>query len=118
MARYRMYKNGIEGHRYQGYYIIRGDSKGTFQIWNEDRSVYKDNLYDYDECEWIIDKDTATEEELSMMKQLYEMELYQLSALFVELMKKKETEKLEQKSAALYKLVGKVRKRKAEDRAF
>ena len=30
MARYRTYKNGITGHRYNGYYIIKGETKGTF----------------------------------------------------------------------------------------
>lgn len=31
MARYRTYKNGITGHRYKGYYIIRGNEKGFLQ---------------------------------------------------------------------------------------
>ena len=118
MARYRTYKNGIKGHRYQGYYIIKGERKGLYQIWLEDKTVYKDNIYDYDECEWIIDKATASEEELAMIKQLYEMEIYQLSSKFVELMQKKEREGLDPKSERLYKWVEKVRKRKAEDRLF
>lgn len=116
MARYRTYKNGITGHRYRGYYIIRGEEKGLYQVWNEDKSVYQDNIRDYDECEWIIDKVAASDDELLMIKQLYGMEIYQLSALFVELMQKKEREGLDQKSKVLYKLVEKVRKRKVEDR--
>ena len=36
MAKYRTYKNGITGHRYKGYYIIKGETKGKFAIWNED----------------------------------------------------------------------------------
>ena len=118
MARYRTYKNGITGHRYRGYYIIKGEKKGLFQIWKNDKTVYQDHIYDYDECEWIIDKATVSDEEMSMIKQLYEMEIYQLSSLFIELMQKKEREGLDQKDLALYKWVKKVRKRKAEDRLF
>lgn len=118
MARYRTYKNGITGHKYSGYYIIRGEKKGKFQIWKEDKSVYQDNVYDYDECEWIIDKDTVSDEEMLIIKKLYGMEIYQLSSLFVELMQKKEREGLDRRSTDLYKWVEKVRKRKAEDRAF
>ena len=118
MARYRTYKNGITGHRYNGYYIIKGETKGLFEIWNEDKTVFQDKIYDHNECEWIIDKATASEEELSMMKLLYEKEIYQLSSLFVELMQKKEREGLDQKSEILYKWVQKIRKRKADDRLF
>ncbi len=118
MARYRTYKNGITGHRYQGYYIIKGEQKGLFQIWKEDKTVFQDHIYDYDECEWIIDKVTASNEEMSIIKQLYEMEIYQLSSLFVELMQKKEREGLDMKNKELYKWVEKVRKRKAENRLF
>lgn len=118
MARYRTYKNGITGHKYNGYYIIKGETKGLFEIWNEDKSVFKNNIYDYEECEWLIDKETADKETMLMMKQLYEKEIYQLSALFVELMQKKDREGLEKKSENLYKWVEKVRRRKADNREF
>ncbi len=118
MARYRTYKNGITGHRYNGYYIIKGESKGTFAIWNEDKSVFKDNIYDYDECEWIIDKTVANPETLSMINLLYEKEIYQLSDLMVELIQKKDRQGLDEKSKNLYEWVVKIRKRKAEDREF
>ena len=118
MARYRTYKNGITGHRYQGYYIIKGDQKGLFQIWRQDKTVFQDHIYDYDECEWIIDKATASDETMSIIKQLYGMEIYQLSSLLVELMQKKEQAGLDTKNAELYKWVEKIRKRKAEDRLF
>lgn len=119
MARYRTYKNGITGHRYKGYYIIKGEEKGLFQIWREDKTIYQDKIYDYDECEWIIDKVTVSDEEMLTIKQLYAMEIYQLSSLLVDLMQKKEREgDLDSKSKALYKWVEKVRKRKAEDRQF
>lgn len=118
MAKYRAYKNGITGHRYKGYYIIKGKSKGLFEIWNEDKTVFKDNIYDYDECEWIIDKATANDEELNIIKNLYKKEIFQLTELFWDLILKKDREGLDEKSAALYKLVEKVRKRKIEERLF
>ena len=72
MSLYRTYKNGITGRRYKGFYIIKGEKKGKFAIWREDKSVFKDEIYDYDECEWIIDKETADLETKVMMKMLYE----------------------------------------------
>ena len=119
MARYRTYKNGIFGHHYKGFYIIRGKGKGQFEIWNEDKTVFQDCIYDYEECEWIIDKETADESTMLMLKQLYGMEIYKLSELFVELMQKKEIEgNLEPKYEKLYGLTEKVRWRKAGDRKF
>ena len=103
MAKYRTYKNGITGHRYKGYYIIKGETKGKFAIWNEDKTVFKDNIYDYEDCEWIIDKETVDHSDMVMIKMLYEKEIHELSAL---------------KSQNLYNWVEKVRKRKAEDREF
>ena len=117
MGRYRMYKNGIFGHRYKGYYIIKGESKGTFAIWTEDKTVYRENIWDYDDCEWIIDKETADLSTQVMIKMLYGKEIYELSALFIELMQKKERNGgLEPKSQELYEWVEKVRRRKAEER--
>ncbi len=118
MARYRTYKNGITGHKYKGYYIIKGDSKGNFEIWKEDKSVFKDHIYDFDECEWVIDKVTADAENMNMIKMLYDKEIYQLSSYLVELMQKKEKEGLDSKNKVLYKWVEKIRKRKADDRKF
>ncbi len=119
MGRYRTYKNGIFGHRYKGFYIIRGE-KGKFAIWNEDKTVFRENILDYDDCEWIIDKETADFSTQVMIKMLYDKEIYELSALFVELMQKKERNggTLEPKSQALYEWTEKVRRRKAEERKF
>lgn len=118
MARYRTYKNGITGHRYKEYYIIRGESKGKFSIWDDSKKVLWDDIYDYAECEWIIDKYKASAEEKKLMKMLYDKEIYELSALFVELIQKKNGQGLDKKTESLYKWVEKIRKRKAEDRLF
>ena len=119
MAKYRTYKNGITGHRYKGYYIIKGESEGKFAIWNEDKSVFKDSISDYDECEWIIDKETADHPTLVMAKMLYGKEIYELSALLIELIQKRDRQGfLEPESQDLYEWVEKVRRRKAKDRLF
>lgn len=81
--------------------------------------MFRDSIYDYEECEWIIDKETADESSMLMLRMLYEMEIYKLSELFVELMQKRGTEgKLEPKYEELYDLTEKVRRRKAGDREF
>lgn len=118
MARYRTYKNGITGHRYKGYYIIRGDAKGKFSIWNEDKTVFKDNILDYEECEWILDKETADETNLNLMQSLYEKEIYQLNEIFWDLLQKKKNKELDPKGEELYKMVEKIRRRKIQDRQF
>lgn len=118
MARYRTYKNGITAHKYKDFYIIRGECKGHFAIWNADKTIFKDNILDYSECEWIIDKETCNPEDMEIIKLLYEKEIYQLSALMVELIKKKDNQGLDAKSKNLYKWVVKVRKRKVENREF
>lgn len=117
MARYRTYKNGIYGHRYKDYYIIKGE-KHHFSILDKNGNVYQENVFDFEECEWIIDKAAASENDLIMIQLLYQKEIYQLSALFVELMQKKQRDKFNQEEESLYKWVEKVRKRKAEDRTY
>ncbi len=117
MARYRTYKNGIYGHRYKGLYIIKAE-KGNFSVVDENSDIILESLHDYDDCEWAIDKELATEEELTIMQNLYSKEIFQLSSLFVELMQKREREGLDEKEKKLYAFVEKVRKRKADDRKF
>lgn len=119
MARYRTYKNGITGHHYKGYYIIRGEAKGEYAIWNSDKSVFKEGILDYDECEWMLDKITADAKTLKILKDLYQMEIFELSAELVTLMQKKhQNGVLDEQDKAFYKWVIKVRKRKVENRAF
>lgn len=115
MARWRTYKNGIHGHRYKGLYIING-KKGKYAIWDEDRTVVEENISDYDECEWIIDKKKASNEEKGIIDKLYDYEIYRLSALLVDMINKKGKGQWNQEDEQLYKWVTKIRKRKAEDR--
>ena len=118
MARYRTYKNGITGHRYKGYYIIKGHSQGKFYIVDSNKDVIKKDLYDYDECEWYIDKISCSSVESKLITKLYKKEIYQLSALLVDLMKEKERNNLDPDKEKLYYWVDKIRRRKAEDREF
>ena len=55
---------------------------------------------------------------VKMIKLLYEKEIYQLSALMVELIQKRDRQGLDAKSENLYKWVVKIRKRKVEGRQF
>ena len=113
-----MYKNGIFGHRYKGYYIIKGESKGKFAIWNEEKTVFRENILDYDDCEWIIDKETADLSTQVMIKMLYGKEIYELSEAFVKIMQKSWETPLTEEEKNLYKWVEKIRARKADERKF
>ena len=115
MARYRTYKNGIFGHRHNGYYIIKGEKKGDFSIQDKNGNTIEKDIYDFDEATWIIDKITVSEYEMGIIKHLYTYEIYQLSSLFVELMNK---ENKDEKSLLLYKWCEVVRRRKAGGREF
>lgn len=117
MARYRMYKNGIYGHRYKGYYIVKADN-GLFDVIDGERVALASGLPAYDDGEWEIDKATASEADLKVMDALYRMEIYQLSSLFVDLMQKSGRGRLSDKDQLLYNWVEKVRKRKAEGKPF
>ena len=119
MARYRTYKNGITGHRYKGFYIIKGEKKGSYAIWDENKEIITDHVYDFEDCEWLIDKKTCSKEDLEIIEKLYDMEIFQLSAMFVDLMNKREQRgSLDPDDARLYEWCQKVRSRKTKDRAY
>lgn len=117
MAKYRQYKNGIFGHRYKGYYITK-TSEGLFNILDEDSNIIQENISDYSESEWFIDKKTATENDLRVIRELYSKEIYQLSKMLIDLLGKKEKGGLDKEDSALCEWVEKIRVRKVEDRVF
>ena len=117
MARYRMYKNGIFGHRYQKYYIVKNDDK-HFTILNDKGGVYKTNMTSFTECEWEIDKVTASAEDKAIMNELYQKEVYQLSAIIVDLMQKKEEGPLNKKDASVFRWTEKIRSRKVNNLSY
>lgn len=116
MSRYRTYKNGITGYRYKGYYIIRGEQKGQFQIWQEDKSVYQDGIYNGEDCEWIIDMALATSEEMSLIRKLYGMTIYQINQLRTKLDIKSQNSQLTPIESAVFVWAPKIIRRKAKDR--
>lgn len=120
MARYRLYKNGIFGHRYKGYYIVKDDSgvKKTFSILGSDRTVLADNISDYYDAEWEIDKITASPDMLKILQDLYGEEIYVLSKFFGEMMEKDNTEGLTQDEKEFYEWVKKIRARKASNKPY
>lgn len=116
---YRNYKNGIYGHRYKKYYIIKGEKKGLFQIWDENKNVLEKDLYDYNDCEWYIDKMVAEPEVLQMLKDLYELRIFDLTGFMLHLIKKREVDGfLSQEEEEYYKWIVKVRSRKDKGRPF
>lgn len=118
MGRYRQYKNGIFGHRYNGLYVLKGESKGNFSVIDEDQKVIFSNLEDFEDCIWEIDKYTASEEDLVIAKELFEKEIYQLNAIYMDLWQKKKDGNIDPKDEMLLKWSEKVRNRKAEDKGF
>ena len=114
-----MYKNGIFGHRYKGFYIIRGEDGEPFKICRDDGSVFADDIPDFEECEWAIDKHAASSEDMEIMKKLYEMPLCDLSGMLIELIRKKEENGgLDKEDKAMYAWCEKIRARKADERPF
>lgn len=118
MARYRTYRNGITGCRYKDCYILKGDKKGEFSILAKDGSPLKAGVYDFEDCQWEIDKMTATQEERAQMEGLYNKQFYELAIILADLGEKAAAGRLTPKEDALMQIAMTVRSRKAKDRPF
>lgn len=120
MARYIQYKNGIFGHRYRGYYIIRPKERDVkaFCVMDRDKNIIKDNLLDYDDCEWEIDKLTASPLRKAGMKKLYSEEIYRLNRYFAFLDDKRSEGTITPKESVTLYWVSKIRDRKCKNRAY
>lgn len=116
MARYRLYKNGIFGHRYKGYFIVKDGEK--FSILGKDKTILEDELNDYYDAEWEIDKITASPEMQKILQELYGEEIYVLSRFFEEMMKKDNDEGLTKNESDFYAWVKKIRARKAANKPY
>ncbi len=114
--RYRQYKNGIFGHRYNGLYIVKNKCNNTFSIIDQNKNNIESDIPDFDDCVWQIDKLTATKEDKIMIDILNSWELYKLSKLLMELQRKNWDIGLTQREQTLYKWVCKVRSRKDLDK--
>ena len=118
MARYRLYKNGIFGHRYKGYFIVKDEKQEKFSILSSDQTVLEDDLDDYYDAEWEIDKITASPEMLKILQDLYGEEIYMLSKFFAEMMEKDNAEGLTKDEKDFYEWVKKIRARKAANKPY
>ena len=118
MARYRTYRNGITGCRYKGCYILKGDKKGEFSILAKDGSPLKAGVYDFEDCQWEIDKITATQEERAQMEGLYNKQFYELAIILADLGEKAAAGRLTPKEGVLLQIAETVRSRKAKERPF
>ena len=114
MGKFRTYKNGLYGARYNGCYILpqdKGAKNKSFTIVDSDMAVIRENVDDFDECKWIIDLTYASEKDILMIKKLYGLEIIELTQLVTELMKKGED--LNENEKLLDKRFDQVRTRKS-----
>ena len=116
MAKFRTYKNGITGLRYQGYFIVSNEANpDKFDIIDENHYPLV-QLYDsIEECKWYLDKYTATPEQKEMIEQLATMEIYELNHRMMELFRKNEGKRMDKATRHELDIVTTVRNRKVSD---
>ncbi len=114
MSKYRNYKNGIYGIRYNGFYIVpegEGRRKTGFHVVDSNNKRLFDSQESVDDCKWLINTVQATEAEKMLVKKLYSMEIIDLTILFSQLLER--GEELNEKEKMLNKWLEMVRDRKA-----
>lgn len=123
MAKFRTYKNGIFGHRYKGYYILRNNAnqcrKGKlYRVIDENKNLILDDTEDYFDCEWYIDKLKASDEEMKIYETLYKCDIPQLQRLCASYSSKAEEKTITKEENILYLMTLKIRDRKIADKEF
>ena len=116
MSKYRKYKNGIYGIRYNGYYIVpegEGRRKTGFHVVDGGGELKYETQESIDDCRWLINVGQATDAEKALVKRLYSMEIIDLTILLSQLMEK--GDELNEKEKLLDKWLEPVRDRKARD---
>lgn len=115
MGRFRQYKCGIYGLRYDGEYIAAdktGPRKYTYQVVKKDGTALSRTYDTLEDAEWYVDKSHASEEDLICIHELYGRDIYELTSMMVAYMDKPDdTLTAEQKLQK--KWAEKVRNRKA-----
>lgn len=114
MSKYRQYKNGIYGIRYNGYYIVpegEGRKKTGFHVVDSEGVLKYGSQPSIDDCKWLINAGQATEAEKALVKKLYSMEIIDLTILLSQLMER--GDELNEKEKMLDKWLEMVRDRKA-----
>ena len=117
MAKFRQYKNGIFGHRYKQYYILRNNANKfkrgkLYRVVDKDGNEVFGETAEYEDCEWFIDKLVATKEELDLYHALYDTEINQLYRMANKYSVKTEEGTIENDEKKLYALIRKIMNRK------
>ncbi len=119
MSKYRKYKNGIYGIRYNGYYIIpegEGRKKTGYHVIDSSQNIIFDTQKSIEDCRWLIDISLATKEEKDLIKKLYALEIIDLSILYTQLLERKKERPLNPKELMMEKWLDPVRGRKADEK--
>ena len=119
MAKYKTLDNGKYGYNYRGYQIIKDDPslrRSTYSVLKEDNSVLFEALSDYHEAEWRIDITVADDAEIEKIKELAQMEIFELNGKALEMAHEYEGKRLTKEKKRALDLVLKVRDRKSEQK--
>ena len=81
MAKKRMYRNGIYGYRYKGYYIAQKNS--STMVYDQQGELFS-AFGDEEDAVWAIDMLTATKEDMDAISRLEGLETYELDRIIVE----------------------------------
>lgn len=120
MARFRTYKNGIFGHRYKDLYIVRDikDGKKNYSVIDSSQNAISGPFSSYWDCEWDIDKRTASPELQSILKSLYDEDFASLSKMYALLLSKQSSGEISREESEFFEWVKKVRSRRADSKSF
>lgn len=119
MSKYRKYKNGIYGIRYNDYYIIpegEGRKKTGYHVIDGSQNIIFDTQKSIEDCRWLIDVSLATKEEKDLIKKLYALEIIDLSIYYTQLLERKKERPLNPKELMMEKWLDPVRGRKADEK--
>lgn len=119
MSKYRKYKNGIYGIRYNDYYIIpegEGRKKTGYHVIDGSQNIIFDTQKSIEDCRWLIDVSLATKEEKELIKKLYALEIIDLSIYYTQLLERKKERPLNPKELMMEKWLDPVRGRKADEK--
>ncbi len=123
MARFRTYANGIDGHKYKGYYITRNNNnnfaKGKlYAVIDSQKNIIINPTPSYDDCEWEIDKMVADEPMMELFHRLYAMEIVELYRLSSKYSEKVEEGTITRDEKELYAIIQKILRRKVNEKSF
>jgi hypothetical protein len=89
MAKYRLYKNGIYGHRYRDFYIVPCGEDDTLRILTDAGEPFALGLHDLEDCEWFIDLVRSDSKIRDSFEKAYTLDIGQLNCAIAHLTAKK-----------------------------